>query len=92
MQTVHKSTGKTQSKFQDQIFFEDFNWLNFTIGDVVWLEDYRGEVEKIAGVFVGYKNGNEPIVRLLPSRAGEILARNGSESILNYNSYWQRYL
>lgn len=91
-QTVHKTNGKIESKFQDQTFFENFNWSNFTIGDVVWLEDYQGEVDIIAGVFVGYKNTNEPIVRVLPNKMSKILARNNSESILNYNHFWQKYL
>jgi len=90
---VYKSTGATQSKFQNQEFFNNFIWSNFTIGDIVWLEDYRGEVEKIAGVFVGYRNGLEPIIRLLPNRASNILANNNSETILSYPAnYWKKFL
>ena len=91
MATVHKSTGKTQSKFKDQDFFNDFNWFNFIVGDVVWLESYRGEVDRIAGVFTGYKNEDEPIVRLLPNRDGRKLARRSIESLPN-GYYWQKYL
>jgi len=100
MTTVHKAVGKQESKFQNQIFFEDFNWQNFNVGDVVWLEDYRGEIEKIAGIFAGYKNETDPIVRLTTNRDGLILARNSGlpgspieTNILNYSSHWsKRYL
>ena len=93
MQTVYKSTGQTQSKFQDQSYFDDFNWFNFSPGDIVWLEDYEGEVNRIAGVFVGYKNplyATDPIVRLIENRDAKILARNCSQSLLDYNSFWSR--
>ncbi len=53
----------------------------------------RGKVNRIAGVFVGYKNplyATDPIVRLIETRDAKILARNGGQSILDYSSFWSR--
>jgi len=83
MAIVHKLTEKTQSEFHNQEFFQSFNWFNFTAGDIVWLEDYDGEVEKIAGIFTGYKNTNEPVIRLIPNKQGAILAQNNINSIFD---------
>ena len=87
---VIKSTGKTKSKFQDQSFFDDFNWKNFNLGDIVWLEDYRGEIDRIAGIFVGTEI--EPVIRLLPNRLGRLVARYNLETIINCNYAWRKYL
>ncbi len=90
-------SSKQQPKaFSDQEFFSDFNWQNFEHGDIVWLEDY-GKVTIIAGVFLRIANDNDIIIRLIPNKDGEILARNNSVSLHNYavlgiNDYWERYL
>ena len=85
-------SSKQQPKaFSDQEFFADFRWQNFVKGDIVWLEDYSG-VTIIAGVFLRTENDDTVIIRLIPNKDGKILARNNSTSLLNYNSYWERYL
>lgn len=86
------SSKKHPTAFSDQEFFSDFRWQNFEHGDIVWLEDCTERVTIIAGVFLRIDNDDAAIIRLIPNKDGEILARNNSESLLNYNSYWQRYL
>ena len=84
------SSKQKPTAFSDQEFFSDFNWQNFEHGDIVWLEDYSA-VTIIAGVFLRIDN-DDAIIRLIPNKDGEILARNNSTSLFNYNSYWERYL
>ena len=92
------SSKKTPTAFCNQEFFNDFRWQNFEHGDIVWLEDYGtvpGKIFKstvIAGVFLRIDNDDAAVIRLIPNKDGEILARNNIESLLNYNDYWQRYL
>ena len=84
------SSKKHPTAFSDQEFFSDFRWQNFEHGDIVWLEGCS-KVTIIAGVFLR-EESDGAIIRLIPNKDGEILARNNSESLLNYNDYWQRYL
>ena len=85
------SSKRHPTAFNDQKFFSDFRWQNFDHGDIVWLEDYSA-VTIIAGVFLRIDNDDAAIIRLIPNKDGEILARNNSESLLNYNDYWKKYL
>lgn len=93
--TVLNCTGKTRKEFKHQSFFSNFNWGNFERGDIVWLEDYDTPVMIIAGVFVGFTEGGDPLVRLMTNRHSLIFANHSLQNILDSNSaaYWeQKYL
>ena len=85
------SSKQKPKPFSEQEFFSDFRWQNFEKGDIVWLEDCSSKVTIIAGVFLRTEN-DDAVIRLIPNKDGKILARNNSTSLLNYNSYWERYL
>jgi hypothetical protein len=86
-------------KFSNQEYFEDFNWDRLQAGDIVWLEDYRGtksEGDLIAGIICRF-DFNNPVIRVLPKRAAELLGRfekaRGEPiiSVIGINSYLEGF-
>lgn len=91
--------GKSR-KFSNQAWFEDFIWDRCEVGDIVWLEDYEGtksEGKMVVGIIARF-DSNDPVVRVLPQRAAQILVRIDNiqldplTSIVGVNNYLQGFM